>query len=178
MGNRVADCGGSLARKAVQKMKTVELTRGFAATVDDEDFERVICIPWHVSGTFGRPYARNTTWIRGAARYTYMHKLIIEAESWQRVDHIDGNTLNNCRNNLRLATIQQNNFNRNKSTRSKSSKFKGVSWDASRQKWMASIMWSGRSMTLGRFEDERTAALAYNDAARSIFGEFAKVNDL
>lgn len=88
------------------------------------------------------------------------------------VDHIDGCKTNNCLENLRLCTQQQNSFN-SRSSAGKS-KFKGVTSEYG--KWSAYIKWNGKSIRLGRFDTEEDAARAYDFKAREIFGEYANTN--
>ena len=110
------------------------------------------------------------------------HRLIMEIHHPElrnnlelQVDHINGNRLDNRKENLRLATPQQNQMNR-KSHRNSTSKYKGVSWDKSRNKWRALIMIDNKYKHIGRYQDEREAALAYDKAARELFGEYAHLN--
>jgi len=105
----------------------------------------------------------------------FLHKLILGVSSDQ-VDHIDGNTLDNRRKNLRVATASQN--SRNKISVCGTSQYKGVSWVESRQRWIACICVNHANKTLGYFKNEQAAALAYNNAASRYFGEFARLNDL
>jgi hypothetical protein len=92
------------------------------------------------------------------------------------VDHEDGNTLNNKPGNLREATHAEN--MRNCAARSGgTSVYKGVTWMAARKKWRAQISdGSGKSRHLGVFTDEIEAARAYDDAAKEVFGGFARLN--
>lgn len=106
----------------------------------------------------------------------YMHKdvLNLNDNSFQ-VDHIDGDTFNNCESNLRLCTQEENNYNRRKLTvADKTSKFKGVSKRGS--KWIATIRKNGNAVNIGRYKEEVDAALAYDSAAVYLFEEFACIN--
>lgn len=88
------------------------------------------------------------------------------------VDHIDHDTLNNCRSNLRLATRSQQQANRRK-TKPASSRFKGVSWDSQKRKWRVRPTVQGKKTDLGYFDDEVAAANAYKSFVERAFGEFA-----
>lgn len=79
-------------------------------------------------------------------------------EDPRRVDHINGNPLDNRRVNLRIVTTAQN--AQNQGSRGGSSRHRGVTWDRSRQKWMASAMLDGRRRTIGRFDSEDEAGAA------------------
>jgi len=102
-----------------------------------------------------------------------MHILITGYKIGRRVDHINGNGLDNRRSNLRIATSQQNNRNR-KICNLNTSGFKGVRLD--RNKWRADIRIDGKRKNLGRFVNPEAAAAAYDEAARKYFGEFATLN--
>lgn len=91
------------------------------------------------------------------------------------VDHVDGNKLNNNLDNLRFCSYSQNGANRKKQSNT-SSIYKGVDFQKRANKWRASIKIDGKSKTLGHFEDEKEAAKAYNEKAKELFGDFAKLN--
>ena len=87
------------------------------------------------------------------------------------VDHIDGNTQNNNISNLRWATVAENTRNVSKH-RNSTSKYKGVSKCGN--KWLVHI----RNQHVGLFNDEKEAAIAYNNHAKEHFGVFAKLNHI
>lgn len=92
------------------------------------------------------------------------------------IDHKDGNVFNNKRSNLRMATFSQNNANRPKIHHKSTSKYKGVSFEKRRKHWRCCIMVNFKQIYLGKFDNEIIAALAYDNAARKYFGEFACCN--
>ncbi|GAA7771006.1 hypothetical protein RN01_29885 [Cupriavidus sp. SHE] len=105
-----------------------------------------------------------------------MHRQIMGLQPGDRtqVDHIDGNTLNNCRSNMRLCTQKENKQNiRLKS--SSQTRIKGVYYDAARDRWQAYICVDAKKIHLGRFKTSDEARNAYADAARKYFGEFANL---
>ena len=89
------------------------------------------------------------------------------------IDHIDGNYYNNKFNNLRLATPHQNLCNQKKRV-DNTSGLKGVSWSEERQKWQTGIQVNGKRIALGRFNTKEEAYAAYCEAARRLYGEFAR----
>jgi hypothetical protein len=89
------------------------------------------------------------------------------------IDHADGNPQNNAIGNLRIATNQQNQFNRGLS-RSNTSGFKGVCWDKPRGRWRAQLTHNGRSVFLGHYATPEEAAAAYAEGAKRYAREFAR----
>ena len=95
------------------------------------------------------------------------------------VDHKDRNITNNKLINLRHATHQQNLRNVGKwKNKVMSSNYKGVSWDKSRKKWYVSVAIDGRSKYIGRFENEKDAARAYNQYVKAIDPDFFHLNEI
>lgn len=104
----------------------------------------------------------------------YLHRLIMNAKKGEIVDHINRNTLDNRKENLRICSNMQNTWNAG--SRKGLSKYKGVTYIRRSNKWGASIGCNGKRISLGHFELERDAALAYNAKAVELFGEFACLN--
>lgn len=92
------------------------------------------------------------------------------------VDHKDRDALNNKWSNLRQATKSSNAWNSRKTKHVSSSGFLGVSKDKDSGRWFARIRTNGPSRYLGVFDTPEEAALAYDNAARELHGEFAEVN--
>jgi len=155
-------------------MREIELTRGKVSLIDDADYESVAVFSW---------YARleGTVWYairkagNGSLRDIRMHRLLLGAPDGMQVDHLNGNGLDNRRENLRLCTNRENQQNRAKQSKPSSSRFKGVSYHG-RGKWQAHIRANGVFRYLGLFASEDDAALAYNVAAKEHFGDFARLN--
>jgi hypothetical protein len=156
-------------------MKEITLTHGKTALVDDADFEHLSQFKWHAAKEGNIWYAVRTASRREGRSSVRMHRLIIGAKPGTRVDHMDCNGLNNQRHNLRLCTHQQNLCNR-PATNANTSGFKGVSWYKRYQKWEANIAVNGKKRRIGYFDSLVKAACAYDDAARELHGEFARVN--
>lgn len=154
-------------------MKQINLTRGLFAEVDDADFEFLSSMNWHAVNLGHGFYAVRNARVAGKRTLIGMHRMILGFPNTE-VDHIDGNTLNNQRANLRKASKNQNQHNRVKNSNG-SSRFKGVSWDKT-GKWRAQIRIDGIRRHLGTFADEESAAKAYDFKAKEVFGEFAKTN--
>ena len=145
-------------------MKTIELTQGLEAIIDDEWFYMVSSINWIAHNFRVRPYARSSFGC-------LMHRIIIDAQPGELVDHINGNTLDNRVSNLRKATPSQNNYN--SKGRSKN-KYKGV--DSRNGRHYAYIIHNYKKINLGSFGSMEDAAKAYDDAAKELFGVYARTN--
>lgn len=161
-------------------MRTVVLSgskaAGRVALVDDADYELLTRYRWsileaaepHPTG----PYARAHQYPDGSRTEVLMHTLLT---GWPRVDHQDGNGLNNQRQNLRPATASQNGANR-RPVSGCSSQYKGVRLQPRTGRWQARIRFQGDLRHLGSFADEAAAARAYDTAARELFGAYARPN--
>jgi hypothetical protein len=156
-------------------MKTLPLSQGFAASVDDADYDRVSAYKWSATKVKNTVYGiRKIRTTEGRTTSQLLHRFITGVTDPSiDVDHKDHNGLNNQRHNLRRTVRGENDGNRRK-TRG-SSQYKGVSWSKSKGRWRACIT-IGRTVHLGYYADEAQAALAYDAAARIRFGVFANCN--
>jgi len=152
-------------------MKTIKLTQNQVALVSDEDYEHLNQWRWYAMKVGDVFYAVRSKRESGKRKTIYMHKIICPGKE---IDHKNGDTLNNTRENLRSCTHSQNLQNRRKY--GSSSQYKGVSWDKKAKKWAARIMINQKYIHLGYFTNEEKAAKAYDTAAREIFGDFARLN--
>ena len=112
-------------------MKEIPLTMGEVALIDDEDYEEVSKYKWSVSKNSKILYAVTRVGEIGNKKRVSLHRFIMNYKGKLYVDHKDGNGLNNCRNNLRLCTNQQNQWNSCGKT-----EHKGVYWNKKNKKWM------------------------------------------
>jgi hypothetical protein len=161
-------------------VRIVELTQGYVALVDDADFARVSAHKWcaNVDRKRGKVYAyRKTRGPHNKRKSIYLHRdLLGVSDPKVKVDHDDGNGLNNQRGNIRVCSKGQNNMNQKKRSDGVSSRYKGVCWHKRDKKFYAAIKIDGKSKFLGTFESERDAAKSYDAAAREHFGDFAVCN--
>lgn len=142
------------------------------ALIDQSDLDSVKLWTWHTR----EGYAFANIKVNGKWTVKSMQKLLLNPEGTAKVDHINGNRLDNRRSNLRIVTNQQNAWNRAKPVSGLSSRYKGVSYNKERGKWRAQMTVGGKKIYLGDFSDEESAALAYDTQARLIHQEFGSYN--
>jgi len=148
--------------------------------IDDEDFDLVNKYNWHLSyyKKIKNFYALANVWHvgKGAGNPIRMHRLIMGNPKGFVIDHINHNTLDNRKENLRACTFQGNSQNMSKPSHGLSSIYKGVSKVKNSEKFESYIHLNNKKINLGQFTDELEAAKVYNDAALLYHGEFAKLN--
>ncbi len=152
--------------------RTIPLANSPLTVIIDADLcERLLAMTWRAQRSREGSDAYASTTIE--RRVFRMHRLIVGAAPSQIVDHINGNTLDNRRVNLRFVTMQQSNWNTGPR---RGHRYKGVSWDRSRNRWAAYITVDGRRRNLGRYLSAEEAAHVYDAAARLFHGEYARPN--
>jgi hypothetical protein len=149
--------------------RSIPLTRGMAALVDEEDYERISQFKWSAQKNCNTFYAKRNTPATNGKRQgiELMHRRILAPPRGMEVDHINGNGLDNRRKNLRVVTRQQNSQNRHQI---KTSRFPGVYWHDRDQKWRSQIRIHGKRKFLGSFTDEKAAYCKYCEAVKSLEG--------
>jgi hypothetical protein len=160
--------------------RVIPLTRGKFAMVDAADYADLSQFQWHarLDTKNGKYYAQRNVRIGPHWRdrsMEPMHRRILKAPASMQVDHMGPDTLDNRKSNLRLATPQQNQYNRGPQ-RNNTSGYKGVYWLEPYGKFQALIVVKKRHISLGLFTDKVMAAKAYDAAALHYGGEFAYLN--
>jgi hypothetical protein len=163
--------------------KVIVLPDGSSCRVDQEDHDRFAGHRWQKSTNgSGKFYVHRSETVDGKTVKHYLHREILglKRRDGKLVDHVNGDTLDCTRENLRVTTARGNGQNRRKQrsygTRRCSSRFKGVVRLKDSGRFVARIYADGKRLFLGRFGDERDAARAYDAAARQYYGEFALTN--
>lgn len=151
---------------------------GYAALVDDVDYASAVPYSWFVQRGTRTLYAvRHVRRADGSDSIQGLHTFIT---GLPYVDHRDHNGLNDQRYNLRDVSSARNQQNQLKRElyggAATSSRYKGVSWNRKRCRWVAYITVDSVRRQLGAYGDEVEAACAYDTAAREAFGEFACTN--
>ena len=144
--------------------KEIPLTKGYAALVDDEDYERLISMgSWHAAVRGHLVYAAQ------GRRALLMHRVIFGLVKGDKkeVDHDDRNGLNNQKDNLKVTNSSGNKKNLPK-PRTNTSGVVGVRWFKPGNKWRAEIQVNGKSRHIGYFDRIEDAAAARLEVARSL----------
>ena len=145
--------------------------------IDDEDWplikDRVWCLSYSKTADALYVVSNNPGYNNGQ---TQLHRLVTNCPKGFRPDHINHNTLDNRKHNLRVCSTSQNAQNTLKRQKNKSSKYKGISLVKRTGKYRGYIMLNYKETHLGTFTNEIEAARAYNKKALELFGEFALLN--
>ena len=152
-------------------MKEIKLTQGKVAIVDDEDYDELNKLKWYTNHNYNDKYYAVHS-INKTQKKLKLHRVIMNVTNPKIVvDHINGDGLDNRKCNLRICSHKENMMNRVKQNDT-TSKYKGVWWDKDMKRWRAYI----GNKKLGSFKLEVDAAKAYNEKAKELFGDFAKIN--
>ncbi|MDG1949875.1 MAG: HNH endonuclease [bacterium] len=148
-------------------MKTIKLRNGEKAKVDDDDFDNL---------------NENWIWYRSSAGYAIsndswskMHRIVTKAEKKDIVDHINGDKLDNRKENLRLVSTCENVHNQKKRTGTKNN-YKGTKFNKRLKLWEGRCRIYGQDFSLGHYTSEVAAGYAYNKKAQEL-SDYAKVNE-
>lgn len=152
----------------------VPLTQGYEAVIDALDVPLADAWgTWHAVVVRHTVYARRTELVGTQRCMVYLHRVLRNAPADQYVDHINGDGLDNRRENLRLASNQQNLFNQ-RISRNNSSGFKGVTWEKDKSVWRAQIYMGRSRRHLGSYPTPELAHAAYAAASARLHGEFGR----
>lgn len=158
-------------------MKSIKLTQDKVTLVDDDVYEWASQFKWRALKCKRGRYCAVRESPRKLGRQTlYLHREIMHPPEDMQIDHINGDALDNRRENLRVCTCSQNGQGFKRKIVGVTSTFRGVSWFKRDQNWKAQIMLNGHKRHIGYFNGEEDAARAYNKAAKELFGEFAQMN--
>jgi hypothetical protein len=160
--------------------REIRLTKGRVTVVDDDDYEWLSQYKWQtLQRADGSVAAMRKTSSRepSSKRTVFMHRAITKAAPDMVVDHINHDTLDNRKCNLRVCTDSQNTKNC-KASKSNTSGYKGVSRYVDGKRWFAQITVNWKHFHLGIFDNKHDAARAYNEAAIIYHGDFCYLNHI
>jgi hypothetical protein len=159
----------------------INLGQGLVAVIDDEDAGLVEEFKWYAMKAPQAEvkfYAAGWKHMPPGRFFVHLHRLILNAQPGQLVDHIDRNPLNCRRSNLRFVTQAQNNHNRSRCHRPKTTPYRGVFFGRTNGVFKAAISVHGKKPYLGTFATAEDGAPAWNKKAREVYGEFAYQNEM
>lgn len=149
----------------ISKYKEMEIL------VDDDLYPFLNRFKWTISKNNRNFYAYTTIW----SKPMYLHNFIMNKNRGLVVDHINRNGLDNRVENLRICTNKENLLNSKKAL-GKLSIYKGVTFDKERNKWRSSIAFNRKTIFLGRHDTEKEASEAYDEYAKKLHKQFARLN--
>ena len=148
----------------------------YEVLISECDFEKVSAHNWFLtfSNKSDGPYFAYRT-PRPERKDILLHRFIVNCPSGYCVDHANGNTLDNRRENLRICTQAENRFNSRKS-KSNTSGYKGVSYSSHAKKWRSQIKRNNKIIHLGYYDTPEKAYEAYVAASKKYHGEFGRIS--
>lgn len=168
-------------------MKTIITTDGHEMWVDDEDYDYLMLYDFTLN-QHGYPIGKPKQKYKRIGLFSSapVHKILIDKGQKGRhvvIDHVDGNKLNNQKENLRICSHAENMRNRKITTtysnKETTSKYKGLVWRKKNKKWQVHIsIEENKEVFVGYFKDEIAGANCYNYYAKKYHGEFARLNDV
>lgn len=160
----------------------------FEVLYDAEDEDKISKYKWGITKDYNKFYVRTKVLDPNGGFYPRpdgrrekrrkslkLHQLIMETPKGMHTDHINGNSLDNRKENLRICTASENGCNRGP-TKNNTSGYKGIFRYGCGKKWQASIKYLGKNIHIGCFKDKKEAARAYDKKAIELHGEFAYTN--
>ena len=153
------------------KLKTKHGNR--YAIIDCEDYDKVNRLRWYWLKYNNKPEGYAFTNQLGKTMVR-MHRFIMNAKKGQIVDHINGDSLDNRKCNLRFCTARQNQANMRVNKENHSSKYRGVYWN--KKKWIVCISTNSKNKHYGCFDSEKTATKKADEIRKILFGKFAYLN--
>lgn len=143
----------------------IKLNNNNYTIIDDEDFELFNQFKWFAHEERGRTYVISDTRRKGKRVVLYLHRILNGTPKHLITDHINGDTLDNRKSNLRSATNRQNTQNRHHNT---TSKYPGVHYKKQTGRWCASIRIEGKKVHLGYTDTEEGAFNLYKQKCEEI----------
>lgn len=137
---------------------------------DKEDIEKLLKYYWNENSGYAKSFFDN--------KKVYAHRIIMDVGDFEinkQVDHINGDTLDNRKINLRIVTSRQNGLN-SSIRKDNTSGVTGVCWDKNRKKWLVRVYENGKEINLGYFNDFNNAIIARKNGEEKYYGEYSYNN--
>jgi hypothetical protein len=157
--------------RPVTGARWIPLTKSTFALVDECDFNSIASKVW----AYSHGYATRDAPYREGKYKIFMHHEVLGLGRSARIDHANGNSLDNRKQNLRVATQRQNLQNMS-IRKDNTTGYKGVQWTPHTKRFRARIKVNSRVIHLGYFIKASDAGRAYDLAAKQYFGAFARGN--
>lgn len=148
------------------------------AIIDLEDLERVINFPYTWFAQYNKDienyYVRASVYNPNTqhSEVMFLHQFIVGANG-KFVDHINSDTLNNRKANLRVVLDSNNSMNRKSRNKNNTSGYRNVSWSKSENKWVVQLQINKKNKVLGRFDDVHEAGRFAEEMRSKYYGEYA-----
>ena len=153
-------------------MKLIQLTQGQFVMVDDDMFEDLNRYKWFANWHYNSFRAVRRVRINGKKTMILMYRVIMNAQKGDVIDHINGNSLDEQKSNLRFCTSSQNNMNR-KTNSNNSTGYKGITPNG--KGFRAQIYLGGKKICLGTRSTPEEAHQLYIEASKKYHGDFGRV---
>lgn len=157
-------------------MKKIPLTQNQVSLVDDEDFDKLNKFKWYADKQLSGFYARRMSY-QNVRKCIHMSHVIINCPKGKQVDHINHDTLDNRKDNLRVCSNRENSINRRMLSNNKTG-YRGVVWHKRDKKFASQIKNKGKHYHLGSYDCKHEAALVYNRKAKELHGKYAFQNKI
>ena len=147
---------------------------GYNVLIDDDDYVRVSAIKWYISSYHLKKnlvYFHKTIKQRTMSLHRYIAGL--QYGNKNTVDHINGNTLDNRRSNLRICNNKEN-VRKRKINKNNTTGHKGVTYHKHKRLFCARIRVDNKRIFLGYFSTPELAHKAYCEASKKYHGEFGR----
>lgn len=159
----------------------VHYIKGMKIEVDEEDYQFLVSHNWTILKARCKKKKYYVLLVgrdkNKKIKTFYFHREIMGVEQGQYIDHINGNSLDCRKQNLRICTPSQNAFNRSP----RKDKYKGVTlrkYKSGKKSYRVAISFKGKFQWIGTFKTADEGAIAYNKRAIELFGQFANLNKI
>jgi hypothetical protein len=153
--------------------------KGYVVLIDDEDYDKIKGYPWWAitNAKHNHPEQVYFSYDAGTQGRPLLHRYVLglKPRDGKIVDHINGNTLDCRKRNLRIVTISQNNWNSHRNLNS-STGYKGVDYHKAERKYRARICFNGKRISLGSYKTAKEAHTAYCEASKKYHGEYGRTD--